>query len=145
MNNACYLSDLDKSVGHTCRNLFLWELSFSNCFLFAELNKVFQMSIVEGGPYQCYDHNFGPIDPKDTATWDKHCFETGHTLTARLTCPKCGKATKANTYPYPERYVERMNTPTEAIKGVVFVTCANPSCEDYDEGKVEVQGGELLN
>jgi hypothetical protein len=99
------------------------------------------MSIAEGGPFYCNEHSFGPIEVKNFKEWDKHCFETNHVMVARLHCEKCGTITKAMTYPYPERYIERMNTPREAILGVVFVTCSNPECADYDKGKVEQQGG----
>lgn len=59
--------------------------------------------IVEGGNYKCLDH------PKEDGTvfitdsreeWDKHCIDTGHTVSGTAPCLYCKTPTSVEAAPY---------------------------------------------
>jgi hypothetical protein len=101
------------------------------------------MSIVEGGPFKCPDHD---IITEDVKEWDAHCLKAGHTINSKQGCYKCGKTTKVVNFPYPPRYQELTNIPQEYIAArgnIAKIACANPECELFDSKRVSEQGGIL--
>lgn len=54
------------------------------------------MSILEGGPFKCYNHMDKKGEPFTTASfdeWNKHCTTTPHFDVINVNCVKCGELT----------------------------------------------------
>ena len=61
------------------------------------------MSVIEGGAFICFRHDFMTDSVK---TWDRHCYEFGHTQDVTQQCKKCGEWNEEKDRPIPERYIE---------------------------------------
>ncbi len=61
------------------------------------LSKKASKSMVEGGNFKCFIHNFETDDP---AAWDKHCIETKHIISGTAPCVFCGKSVTFSDLPY---------------------------------------------
>jgi len=77
---------------------------------------------IEGGRFICYQHEYETANVK---AWDKHCFETGHTLTVVQQCKKCTEWIEQKEVPIPERFVERSHSNKEEDKDVILLKCPN--------------------
>ena len=55
------------------------------------------MSLLEGGDFKCYTHNFSTNKP---AEWNEHCLETAHTQSGFAPCVYCGMQTEFKNEPY---------------------------------------------
>lgn len=54
-------------------------------------------SMIEGGNFKCFIHNFETDDP---IKWDKHCIETKHKISGTAPCVFCGKSVEFKDLPY---------------------------------------------
>jgi hypothetical protein len=79
---------------------------------------------LEGGAFICYRHEF---ETGNVKTWDRHCFETKHTINTVQQCKKCGEWNSVEDMPIPERFVERSHSNKPEDQDVIVLKC--PKCE----------------
>lgn len=55
------------------------------------------MSMIEGGEFICYRHEFSTEDIEE---WNNHCIKNGHTISGVAPCVNCGVAVQFYKIPF---------------------------------------------